>query len=147
MTNEAEELYEHEPIDDALDVDRHIARLDRRTLRVTRKLNRVEDDIARAERQAEDRASHITDPVFFRAIVQGTVVGIPAMFVLVMALAMTAGFAPITAMFVAIWPAVVVGPYVGGFAMLSYRCAVAEAPDHRVHWFHHHAHGSRMRTA
>lgn len=148
MTNEAEEeLYEHEPIDDALDVDRHMARLDRRTLRVARKLNRVEDELARAESQVEEEVSHITDAVFFRAIVQGAFVGISAVFVLVTAMAMAAGFVPITAMFVAILPAVFVGPYVGGFAMLSYRCAVAEAPDHRVHWFHRHAHGTRMRTA
>lgn len=147
MSNEAEELYEHKPIDDALDVDRRMARLDRRTMRVVRKLDRVEEGVDRAKREVQEQGSDLTDAEFFRALVRGALVGIPAQFALVMAIAAFAGFVPSAAMFVAIVPAVFVGPYVGGFAMLSYRCAVAEAPDHRVHLFHRPTRDARMTTA
>ncbi|MEX2587576.1 MAG: hypothetical protein WD602_06225 [Actinomycetota bacterium] len=148
MSNEAEELYEHEPIDDALDVDWRMARLDRRTLRVARKLDHVEEEFDRAQRELSDKqASQLSDEEFFQALVRGAVVGVPATFALVMAIAVTAGFVPITAMFVAIWPAIVAGPYMGGLGTLTYACERAESPDHRVHWFHRHARDTRMRTA
>ncbi|MBW3591229.1 MAG: hypothetical protein KY393_05205 [Actinobacteria bacterium] len=57
MSNEAEEPYEREPIDDALDVDSRVARLDRRTMRVARKLDRVEERLERAEKEISEGAS------------------------------------------------------------------------------------------
>lgn len=57
MSKEDEELYEREPIDDALDVDRQVARLDRQTMRVARKLDRIEERLERAEKAISEGAS------------------------------------------------------------------------------------------
>lgn len=57
MSNDNEELYEHEPIDDALEADRRLARLDRKTKRVTDRLDRIQAEIERAEKEIEENRS------------------------------------------------------------------------------------------
>lgn len=52
MNARVDDRYEHEPIDDALEVDRRLAKFDRRTWRITRKLDRIERELDEAERKA-----------------------------------------------------------------------------------------------
>ncbi len=63
-----------------------------------------------------DCANEIDDAELGRVLGMGAAIGIPVIFVVAALLSLGAGFT--TALAIAVWPTLVGGPFVGGFAVL-----------------------------
>ena len=63
--------------------------------------------------------AEINDKEGAHALAVGTAVGVPALYVVVLVIALVAGAPVVDAMVIAIWPAVVGGPFFGSVVALS----------------------------
>jgi hypothetical protein len=74
----------------------------------------------------------IKDSTLWSSIVLGAVVGFASMFVIAVAIVVVGGQSIGIAVAIGLWIGFVIGPYVGGFAVLSGRSVIAERHERQV---------------